>query len=454
MQLRMKVFLLAVFPLLLAVAAIAAVVRLETRALAEAEMQAVQPVLVSMQREQLRHYVDLALGSIKHLHESADEEAATREALSILRNLDYGEDNYFFVYDPSGRNLMHPRQPELVGQNLWEMRDPDGLPIIQRLVEQARQGGGFVEFKWRRPSTGRVERKLGYVAFEQNWRWVIGTGVYLDEIEDAKGRIDREASRAINATMGIIVVIAGAAALLVAVCGLALNFSEQRVADAKIRALAHQVVLSQERERARVASELHDGVSQLLVSVKFIFESAQARVAMLADDTRHGIGRTMGQGLDRINEVLREVRRISHGLRPTALDDLGLVPALSQMLDEFALRTRLQARFKAEDNPRMPEAVATALFRVVQEALTNIERHSQASEVALSLMSRAQALRLTISDNGVGFDPDALLDQTRCGLGLSSMRERVETLGGLFSIRSGPQGTSIEIVLPAHSLKA
>lgn len=454
MQLRMKVFLLAVFPLFLAVAAIAAVVRLETRALAEAEMEAVQPVLSAMQREQLRHYVDLAMGAIEHLHDRPDDEATRNEALNILRRLDYGEDNYFFVYDLSGRNLMHPRQPRLVGQNLWNLRDPDGQPTIQRLIAQARQGGGFVEFQWERPSTGRMERKLGYVAVEPKWRWMVGTGVYLDELEDAKGRIDREASRAISATMGIIVVIAGAAALIVAVCGLALNLSEQRVADAKMRALAHQVVLSQERERARVASELHDGVSQLLVSVKFIFESAQARVAMLADEARHGIDKTMGQGLERINEVLREVRRISHGLRPTALDDLGLVPALSQMLDEFALRTGLQVRLKAEDNPRMPEAVATALFRVVQEALTNIERHAKASEVVLNLMSRAQALRLTITDNGIGFDPSDILEQPRNGLGLSSMRERIETLGGLFFIRSGQDGTSIEIVLPANSLKA
>ncbi|WP_018605246.1 cache domain-containing protein [Uliginosibacterium gangwonense] len=454
MQLRMKVFLLAVFPLLLAVAAIAAVVQLEAQALAEAEMAAVQPVLVASQREQLQHYVNLALGAVEHLHSRGDDEAARSEALSILRRMDFGEDNYFFVYDLSGRSLMHPRQPELVGQNLWNLRDPDGELVIQKLIDAARRGGDYVEFKWVRPSTGKVVRKLGYVGIEPKWNWVIGTGLYLDELDEAKGRIDREASRAISTTMGIIVVIAGVAALIVAVCGLALNFSEQRVADAKMRALAHQVVLSQERERARVASELHDGVSQLLVAVKFIFESAQARVAMLGSEAGQTIDKTMEQGLERINEVLREVRRISHGLRPTALDDLGLVAALSQMLEEFELRSHLQVRLKAEDNPSMPEAVATALFRVVQEALNNIERHSGATEVTVTLMNRQQALRLSITDNGMGFDPTDILEQPRSGLGLSSMRERIETLGGLLTIRSGTGGTSIEIVLPANALKA
>jgi len=253
--------------------------------------------------------------------------------------------------------------------------------------------------------------------------------------------------------MNIIVVIAVLAVVMVAICGLTLNFSEQRATDAKIRSLAHQVVLSQEKERARVASELHDGVSQLLVSVKFIFESAQARVAMLNDETLRSIDKMMEQGLERINEVLREVRRISHGLRPTALDDLGLVAALSQMLDEFAQRTHLQIRFKAEDNPMIPEAVATALFRVVQEAINNIERHAHATEVTVTLMNRAQALRLSITDNGIGFDPVLAAELPREGLGLSSMRERIETLGGLFFIRSEPVGTSIDIVLPARALK-
>lgn len=453
MQLRLKVFLLAILPLLIAVAAIAAVVRLEANALAEAEMAAVQPVLVSAQREQLAHYVDIALGAIEHLHSRGDDEAAKAEALAILKKMDFGEDNYFYVYDLSGKCLMHARQPQLVGQNMWSMRDPDGQLVIQNLIDAARSGGNYVEFKWERPTTGKVERKLGYVGLEPKWRWVIGTGLYMGDLDESKGVIDREASRAISTTMGIIVVIAGVAILIVTICGLALNLSEQRVADAKMRALAHQVVLSQERERARVASELHDGVSQLLVSVKFIFESAQVRASMLGSEMGQAIEQTMEQGLQRINEVLREVRRISHGLRPTALDDLGLMAALSQMLEEFEQRSRLQVRLKAEDNPRMPEAVATALFRVVQEALNNIERHAGATEVTVTMMSRAQALRLTITDNGKGFDPAEILDLPRSGLGLSSMRERVETLGGLFTIRSGPDGTSIEIVLPASALK-
>lgn len=454
MNLRLKVLLLAVAPLLLAIAAIAAVVNIEARALADAETQAVLPVLESARRTELKHYVDLAMGAVEHLHGMADQAAAQERALIILKQLDFGEDGYFFVYDLKGRSLMHPRQPQLVGQDLWNLRDNKGEPTIQRLIAQAKTGGGYVEFLWNRPSTGRTERKLGYVSLEPKWGWMIGTGIYLDDMEEARLRIDKAASNAIAATMRIIVVIAGAAALIVAICGFALNLSTQRSAEARMRALAHQVVLSQETERTRVARELHDGVSQLLVSVKFIFESVQERVAQLSGAGHEALAEITGKGVTRLNEVLREVRRISHDLRPTALDDLGLKAALAQTLNEFGQRTGLQVSLKAEESPNLPGPVATALFRVVQEALTNIERHARASEVTLTLMSRPQALRLTIADNGCGFDVEALAAQPRSGLGLTSMRERIETLGGMFVIRSGLVGSSIEIMLPASALKA
>lgn len=454
MNLRLKVLLLAVAPLLLAIAAIAAVVQIEARALADAETRAVLPVLEAARKTELKHYVDLAFGSIRYLHGAEDQAAARARALAVLQQLDFGEDGYFFVYDLQGRSLMHPRQPQLVGQDLWNLRDKQGEPTIQRLIAQAKNGGGYVEFLWNRPSTGRTERKLGYVALEPKWGWMVGTGIYLDDMEEARLRIDKAASNAIAATMRIIVVIAGAAALIVAICGFALNLSTQRSAEARMRALAHQVVLSQETERTRVARELHDGVSQLLVSVKFIFESVQERVALLSGAGHEALSEITGKGVARLNEVLREVRRISHDLRPTALDDLGLKAALAQTLSEFGQRTGIAVHFKAEDSPSLPGPVATALFRVVQEALTNIERHARASEVTLTLMSRPQALRLSIADNGCGFDVEALAAQPRGGLGLTSMRERIETLGGMFVIRSSPAGSSIEIMLPPSALKA
>lgn len=453
MYLRLKVLLLSVAPLLLAIMAIAAVVRLETRSLVEAETAVVVPILEEGRKDEIRHYVELALGSVKHLHDSPNQETARQAALDILHNLDFGDDGYFFVYDQGGRNLMHPRQPQLVGQDLWNLRDPQGVPTIQRLINKAKEGGGYVEFMWQRPSTQRLERKLGYVALEPKWGWMIGTGIYLDTIDVARANIDREATRAISSTMGLIVAIAIVAAVIVAVSGLALNLSDQRVAEAKMRALARQVVLSQETERARVASELHDGVNQLLVSVKYTFESVQARVAALPPEVSASFAGILAQGLDRLNAVLREIRRISHGLRPTALDDLGLQAALLQTISEFGTRTGLQTHFSAKASVEVPAAVATALFRVVQEALNNIERHARAQEITVELAGDSHWLRLAIADNGVGFNVEDIVAQPRNGLGLTSMRERVETLGGAFAIHSGEDGTRIDVSIPGHALR-
>ncbi|MCX9158194.1 cache domain-containing protein [Niveibacterium sp. 24ML] len=444
MQLRLKVLILAVAPLLLAIAAVAAVVRIESRALAEAELAAVEPVLIAARKAELQHYVQLALGAVERLHRQGDDGAARAEALATLAKLDYGRDGYFFVYDLGGRNLMHPRQPELVGQDLWNLRDPQGTPTIQRLIAQARSGGGFVEFMWQRPSTGKLERKLGFVALEPKWGWMIGTGIYLDDLAEARARIDREASHAINATLGLIAAIAVVAAMLVAMGGLALNLSDQRDAEARMRALAQQVVRSQETERARVARELHDGVSQWLVSVKYMFESVQVRLEALRHDDLGPAAESLARGITRMNEVLREIRRISHGLRPALLDDLGLAPALEQMAGEFSARTQIAALVEADRSIDFPEVLATALYRVAQEALANVERHAGAHSVSICLEKHGAGIRMRIRDDGHGFDPALAQDQPRGGLGLSSMRERVETLGGRFDLRSGAQGTTIE----------
>ncbi|MDQ7988917.1 MAG: cache domain-containing protein [Candidatus Dactylopiibacterium sp.] len=453
MYLRIKVLLLAVAPLLLAIAAIAAVVRIEARALADAETRAVLPVLESARQAELRHYTELALAAIAHLHEEPDQALARDTALRILQRLDFGEDGYFFVYDQQGRSLMHPRQPDLVGRNLWGLRDPLGEPTIQQLVARAREGGGYIEFQWSRPSTGRIERKLGYVVIEPAWGWMLGTGLYLDDIEAARVRIDQAVSNAISDTMGIIVVIAGLATLIVAMCGFALNLSTQRSAEARMRALAQQVVSSQETERARVARELHDGVSQLLVSVKFVFETVQESLARLPGEGAGAAAELTGKGVTRLNDVLREIRRISHDLRPTALDDLGLKAALAQMLAEFGQRTGVAVHLVADTSPELPGPVATALFRVVQEALNNIERHAGASRVDLRFANGSHTLRLTMSDNGCGFDTAAIAAQPRSGLGLTNMRERIETLGGTFLLTSTlGGGTHIEIALPASAL--
>ena len=163
MKLKAKILMLAVAPLLLAIAVIGGLLVVETQRLERQQAQLLEDVLISTKRDELRNYIALALTSIDHLYNAGrDDEAAKEQAKAILSSMNFGDDGYFYVYANDGLNLVHPRQPELVGTNLWNMRDADGTFVIRELIARAKEGGGFQRYLWPKPSTGKIERKLGY----------------------------------------------------------------------------------------------------------------------------------------------------------------------------------------------------------------------------------------------------------------------------------------------------
>ena len=448
--LRLKVLMMAALPLLLAIAGVVWIVRAQSEQLARTQIEAVQTILLKARKDELQHFVQVGRKAISHLYEKAGPDPrAQREALELLRRMDFGDDNYFFVYDLKGNSLMHPRLSGLEGSSAWDLKDPTGALIIQQLIGQARDGGGFVDYVWNRPSTGVSERKLGYVELVPEWGWMIGTGLYLDHLKESERQIKSLTDLAVTRTREQILLIALAALLLVAAGGLALNLYEHRTADDKLRAMAQKVVLSQEAERTRVARELHDGISQWLASVKFVFESALLHLERGSGDA----GATLRAGLNQLRGVMRDVRRISHDLRPTLLDDVGLGSAIEQIAREFTERTGIAVQAQIEPLPKIPDPVATTLFRVAQEALGNVERHAGASRVAIELRCHDQGLQLLLHDNGCGFDVQAKMREVRDGLGLTNMRERIETLGGHFELRSAPGASVLAATLPPQALK-
>jgi two-component system, NarL family, sensor kinase len=451
MRLKLKVFLLAVIPLLASVALIAWAVRQQEKSLSQRERHLVESAHMAAKQAELRHYVDLARSVIAPLYESGRDDEATRDqAMRLLAALDYGADGYFFLYDMSGRNLMHPRQPDLVGQDLWEMRDAQGQPIIQRLIAKAREGGGYVQYVWQKPSTGHVTPKLGYVISLPRWNWMLGTGLYLDDIETTLAQLDQQVSENVGTTMWWIAGITLAGIVVLGACGLALNVSESREADSKLRLLARQVVKSQEDERAYLSRELHDGTSQTLVSIKLLLESAQAQLAAASGSPPA----PLAKALVRLNDALHEVRNISHRLRPAELDVLGLPAALEQMGREFSEHSDMAFDMRVGGAPEaLPDEVGTVLFRVTQEALTNIEKHAGASQVQLRLLFGRQGVRLRITDDGKGFDEAAVSADPRRGIGLRNMRERLASVGGLFAVRSRRGRTDVVAEVPAASLR-
>lgn len=438
MRLRTKIGLLAILPLLASLALIALAMRHQERELARREHAMVERAYMDARRDELRNYVALAASTVQPLYARGGNDPADRaQALQLLASLDYGRDGYFFVYDLQGKVLMHSRQPELLGQDLWELRDPQGRPTIQQLIAKARDGGGFIDYLWRQPSSGDVAPKLGYVIAYERWGWMLGTGLYLDGIHATLGSLEAEANRNIAATM---LWIAGAAVFgiaLISAGGLALNLSEQRVADRKLRLLARQVQQSQEDERAHLARELHDGISQTLVSTKLLVEAG----------LDSGDRTPLAQALERLNGSLNEVRRISHRLRPALLDTLGLPAALQHLGQEFEDAGGALVTVHVEGAARdLPVEAKTALFRIAQESLTNVAKHAQASQVELTLdFTTPGQLLMRIRDDGCGFDDQAVHQHPEQGIGLRNMRERLAAIGGWLRIEARPgHGTQIE----------
>jgi two-component system, NarL family, sensor kinase len=444
MKLRQKVIFLAITPLILALCAIALAVWHQSALLATQQKAAIEEAYLASKEAELKHYVALASHSIAHLYDSGRSDAAAlEEAKRILASLSFGDDGYFFVYDMRGNSLMHPRQPELVGRNLYGMRDSAGNPTLQRLLARAGAGGGLERYQWVKPSTRQEVAKLGYVVPMERWGWMMGTGIYLDDVERALAKIDAQQRGNIQKTMLWIAAIAILSALAVGFSGLALNVSESRVADAKLKALAQRVVESQEEERARLSRDLHDGISQWLVSIKLQIEAGIERLAGQNPGREKALAvfeHTAGQ----LNKVLGEVRRISHNLRPAVLDDIGLAPALAHLAAEFEHDSGIPVQFAAEGSiEHLPEVANTVLFRIAQEALTNIERHAQAGRIAIALTGGQHGVTLAIADDGVGFDAAGIAQHPKRGIGLRNMMERMEAIGGRLELDSSPAGTTV-----------
>ncbi|WP_108815972.1 cache domain-containing protein [Loktanella sp. Alg231-35] len=450
-----KVFLLATLPLIVAVTLITLVVTAQSRQLAEREIQALETQLIDTKREELKNYLSIARTAVVNTYGRAapDDEAAKLAVSRELAAMLYGQDGYFFVYDYDGTNLVAPRQTYLIGKNWTGLEDLNGTPITDELIRIARTGGGYHSFDWPKPSTGETERMIVYVNGLQDWRWAIGTGVFIDDILENVAVARADVERRIRTTSLYIVAIATAALIGVFMTGMVLNLRERRLADAKLKQLTQRIIDTQEEERGRVARELHDGISQMLVGVRYALELTKRKLGGDPATTE-----SLNKGLDGLGSTIQEVRRISRDLRPGVLDDLGLGPALQSLTDDFSTRTGIETEFETVVfRNRLDQEARIALYRIAQEALTNIERHAEASNVQISLKGQRKGAFLRITDDGKGMvwpQPDR---RRVGGLGMRNMQERVEQLGGtlrVLSARTGKTGTVIEAQVPlTHMLR-
>jgi signal transduction histidine kinase len=223
--------------------------------------------------------------------------------------------------------------------------------------------------------------------------------------------------------------------------------NERDVQNARdLQRLSARLIDAQEQERRTIARELHDEVGQVLTAIKVELAVAQHGV-MAAGGPVHAFA-----GVRSVTEAaIQTVRDLSRLLHPAILDDLGLVAAIDAHLKGFGRRHAIWVEFDHDDrmSERLAPEIETAFYRIIQEGLTNVAKHSHASTVTVRLHSRPETVLMTIEDNGAGFD--AANDVRHSGLGLIGIRERVANLGGSFRLDSAKgKGTRLSVELPSH----
>lgn len=215
--------------------------------------------------------------------------------------------------------------------------------------------------------------------------------------------------------------------------------------NAQLRALAIRLSQVEEAERRRLAMELHDRVGQNLTALNLNLNLLRG---LLPAEGAAAIVLHLDDSIRLVDETMERIRDVMAELRPAVLDDYGLGAALRWYAGQLSRRTGIRTEVESNDEamPRLPAQVETALFRIAQEALTNIGKHARASSATLRLERKEAWTRLTISDDGVGFDPSRARSGIAGGWGLHIVRERAEAVGGRLEIKSAPgKGTQISV---------
>ena len=362
--------------------------------------------------EQSQHYVaELE----ERIAERKRAEVALRESEERYRELFENARDAIYVHDLEGtyirvnhaaETLSGYKRDEIVGHNFFEFVSADDL---------------------------RFGRKTFYAKLAEQGE----TSFEVDVIAKDGRRVPVEVrSRAIYEN-----------GVMVGVQGIARDITERKLAQDALQMFSRQLIQAQEDERRRISRELHDQIGQILTAIKMNLHTVP-QVRQVSE-----ISPYVKDNLEAVDEALRLVRDLSVDLRPPVLDDFGLVTALYWYVDRYTKRTGLEVDVFIEmpnHNERFSRDVETACFRIAQEALTNVIRHAQASQVSLQLVKDDEKLLLSIRDDGVGFDPESLRKRAprHATLGLISMQERAHAAGATIEIDSAvSRGTEVRFRL-------
>jgi len=341
--------------------------------------------------------------------ESAANEARLRVALGTLDMTVFSQDRdlrYTWVY----QSQLVPAE-DMLGKTDHQMLEQLRLPEIKKVIAAKRR-----VLQTGVPS--RTEIRFGQGA---NARWF---DLAIEPIRDQWGTVVGITCASLNVT--------------------ASKRAEERVrrSEEELRALAGRLQSIREEEQTRIARDLHDELGQALTALKMQLRSLETRTSDIDPENVHGVLDRVVAASELIDETLATVRRIATELRPGSLDRLGLVPTVRQELRRFELRTGIRCEASLPEHlPELKPEMATALYRIWQEAMTNVQRHSKASRVAVRIGIASGRITLQVEDDGQGFDPVAI--SSPHALGLLGMVERAKVLDGHVHFQRGAAGGTV-----------
>jgi PAS domain S-box-containing protein len=314
----------------------------------------------------------------------------------------------FSYVSPSMTRVLGYEPDELIGRDALALIHPLDLDSIKQLLEDILHEPSRI-----------AAAEVRYKGKNGSWRWIEGVGKNL--LEDP------------------------------AVSAIVVNFrdiTDRKVADEMLRELPIRIINAQESERRRVARDLHDSVNQILSSVKFRLEGVEERTQRKEKALRDVVASAKAS----LEKAMHEVRRISQNLRPSELDDLGVIPAVRSMCEEFEEMAKVDVDLKFLRFPKkLSPEIEVTLYRIIQEALSNVAKHAEATRLVIRCEKDHSRLTLKIKDNGKGFDQHDLAahPSKNSGMGLLNMKERAAYVGGTVSVHSSLKGgMEIDVQLP------
>jgi len=407
------------------------------------------------------HQVELEMQNAELL-EARDQMEAMLEKYTDL--YDFAPVGYFSIDEQglisevnlTGAALLGVERSQLIGRRLQHFLSPTSRPVFLAFLDKVFAGSGkqiceaSLLNKSGTPSWVDFQATPAVSGSEQKWcRLAVSDITALKRAEEAQRRM--EALDAANRELKQEIV---RRKTVEAALKKSERYSNRLLVQAlglqkQLQHLSHRILRTQEDERRRISRELHDDIAQVLTAISFHLAVLRKEGASDGKDLKRKIART--QRL--VEKSVNIVHEFASQLRPPALDDLGLIPALHSYVNDFGKRTGLSVQLRGFTRGRtelLDSDKRTVLYRVVQEALINVAKHAKASEVTVSIRKLRGVICIEVHDDGKSFDVRNMLsNRRRKALGLLGMRERVEMIGGYLAVKSSPgKGTTIRAEIP------